>query len=129
MSTRAPPSPPPPRTRLPNVWSPPPVHMHPPYLRVRRIHVQLRVGDRKKVVHSFKKSDPVTALLDVAAHALADHDGKPVTAPFDLIAPGGQPLLKAGRIVAGKGSGGPGEGSTIESEKLGGASVLVRRTR
>lgn len=77
-------------------------------------------------MHSFKKSDPVTALLDVAAQALADLDGKPVTAPFDLIAPGGQPLLKAGRVVGGNGSG---EGSTIESEKLGGASVLVRRTR
>lgn len=85
-------------------------------------------------MHSFRRSDPLTALLDVAAQALAKSDGKALGAPFDLIAPGGRPLLKAGVTVAEDGSGGTageeggGGGATIGSEQLGGASVIVRRT-
>lgn len=97
-------------------------------------------------MHSFRRSDPLTALLDVAAQALAKSDGKALTAPFDVVAPGGRALLKAGVIVAatadgagasaGKGTeaaaGGEGEegdrgGPTIGSEQLSGASVIVRR--
>lgn len=96
-------------------------------------------------MHSFRRSDPVTALLDVAAQALAKSDGKALTDPFDVIAPGGRPLLKAGVFVAEAGGGdgegegaapaGPGaeeeggSGPTIGSEQLGGASVIVRRTQ
>ncbi len=85
----------------------------------------------------------MTALLDVAAQALAKSDGKALTDPFDVIAPGGRPLLKAGVVVA-EADGGDGEGAapapagagaeaegaggpTIGSEQLGGASVIVRR--
>lgn len=104
---------------------------------------KLRVGGNEKVVHSFRRSDPLTALLDVAAQALAKSDGKALGAPFDLIAPGGRPLLRAGVIAAaqdggsdgggtaGAGAGeeeGGGGGPTIGSEQLGGASVIVRRT-
>lgn len=86
------------------------------------------------MVHSFRRSDPVTALFDVAAQALSKTDGKPLTAPFDVIAPGGRPLLKAGKVVAVAVAGGSAEsgvegegGPTIGSEQLGGASVIVRR--
>lgn len=97
------------------------------------IRQQLRVGGNEKVVHSFRRSDPLTALLDVAAQALSKSDGKALGAPFDLVAPGGRPLLKAGVIVAEDGSGGAageenGGPPTIGSEQLGGASVIVRRT-
>lgn len=95
--------------------------------------VQLRVGENKKIVHSFSRSDPVSALADVAAHALAEADGQAVTAPFDLVAPGGRQLLKAGRFPDEAGQReegeGDGQGPTIGSEQLGGASVLVRRSR
>lgn len=93
-------------------------------------------------MHSFRRSEPLAALLDVAAQALAKSDGKALTAPFDVVAPGGRPLLKAGVIMAtppdggasaGKGAeaatGGEGDrgGPTIDSEQLSGASVIVRR--
>lgn len=86
------------------------------------------MGDNKKLVRHFRRSDPLSTLMDVAAHALAESDRKPVTAPFDLIAPAGRYLLRAGRVVGESGEGG-GAVFTIGSEKLGGASVLVRRTR
>lgn len=90
------------------------------------------MGDNKKLVRHFRRSDPVSVLMDVAAHALAESDRKPVTAPFDLIAPAGRHLLRAGRVVVENGEGEGGRGGavcTIGSEKLGGACVLVRRTR
>lgn len=106
--------------------------------------MQLRVGGSERVVRSFRRSDPVTALLDVAAQALAKSDGKDLASPFDVIAPGGRPLLKAGVVVAAAADGGDGSegaaaaaagageegagGPTIGSEQLGGASVIVRRT-
>lgn len=86
------------------------------------------------MVHSFRRSDPVTALFDVAAHALSKSDGKALTAAFDLVAPGGRPLLKAGKVTVAGGpaasgteGGAEGEEPTIGSEQLGGASVIVRR--
>lgn len=71
-------------------------------------------------------------LLDVAAHELAKVDGRSPSVPFDVIDPDGKTLLTAGRIVREGGEGMEGERGgvrTIGSEKLGGASVLVRRTR
>ncbi|CAN0370108.1 unnamed protein product, partial [Ectocarpus fasciculatus] len=108
------------------------------------VRVQLRVGDSQRVVHSFRRSDPVTALFDVAAQALAKADGKELGSPFDVVAPGGRSLLKAGVVVVIPGTdGGDGDaataakpaggeesgdgGPTIGSEQLGGASVIVRR--
>ncbi|CAM9220634.1 unnamed protein product [Ectocarpus sp. 12 AP-2014] len=106
------------------------------------VRVQLRVGGSQRVVHSFRRSDSVTALFDVAAQALAKADGKALSSPFDVVAPGGRALLKAGVVVPGThggdaataakpaGSGGEesdGGGPTIGSEQLGGASVIVRR--
>lgn len=104
---------------------------------------KLRVGGSQRVVHSFRRSDPVTALFDVAGQALAKADGKALSSPFDVVAPGGRALLKAGVVVprtdegdaataAAKPAGAGGEesdggGPTIGSEQLGGASVIVRR--
>lgn len=85
------------------------------------------MGDKHKLVHRFSKADPITALFDIAAHALAEQDGLPLVSPFDVIAPGGHHLLKAGHIVAGER--GKGDDLTIESQQLGGASVLVRRSK
>lgn len=79
-------------------------------------------------MHCFSKADSITALFDMAAHVLAEQDGLPLASPFDVIAPGGHHLLKAGHIVAGE----RGEGQndlTIESQQLSGASVLVRRSK
>ncbi|CAM9980871.1 unnamed protein product, partial [Ectocarpus fasciculatus] len=77
------------------------------------VRVQLRVGDSQRVVHSFRRSDPVTALFDVAAQALAKADGKELGSPFDVVAPGGRSLLKAGVVVVIPGTdGGDGDAAT-----------------
>ncbi|CAN0436492.1 unnamed protein product [Ascophyllum nodosum] len=96
------------------------------------VRVQLRIGDKGKLVHGFSKVDPITTLFDVAAHALAEQDGKPLAAPFDVVAPGGRHLLKAGQVLIVTAKGGEGQETvdnpTIESQQLGGASVMVRRS-
>lgn len=102
---------------------------------------QLRLDGNKRIVRRFRRSDPISLLFDIAAHALAEADHKPIAAPFDIIDPNGRALLKAGRVVVALGrgvsetettgemTGGSAKDTTIGSERLGGASLLVRRTR
>lgn len=76
----------------------------------------------------FRADDPVSVLVDFAAHALAELDGGHVSAPLDITAPQGRVLLKGSRFMMGQGSPG-GRQCTVGSEGLGGARVSVRRAR
>lgn len=90
---------------------------------------QLRVG-AKRTVRRFHPTEPIESLFDVAGLELTKADGQQ-GAPFDVIDPDSKYLLKAGRIVVGTSVGAAAKGTdgslTIGSERLGGASVLVRR--
>ncbi|CAM9969541.1 unnamed protein product [Discosporangium mesarthrocarpum] len=80
---------------------------------------QLRLESGKRIIRRFRKTDPAALLVDLAAQKLSEADGKPLEAGVEVVVPGGKRLIPEQL----------GSSATLETEGLGGASILVQRSR